>query len=190
MTQVASLMGGVWAGGRTRVWVESVAATLTAVAVLVLLGKGIGALGQALALPNACWQLLALRAAAVVLVAGTLVRTGRDLWWLFGVGYAAALMMSHTSMPLFLATVGAGLAAWGVRVWVKNGWGVVAVPLVFMTVLAGASLYRKVGAQGWVAGGGEWLFDLGIRMSGGVAALVLVASVWGWVQRWWGGTKK
>lgn len=182
-------VGGAWA--ETRSWLETAAVTLTGVAVLVLLGKGIAALGQALSLPNACWQLLALRAASVALVAGVLVRTGRESWWLFGAGYGAALTLSHASWVVLTYATLAGLAAWGVK-WLlvvrrergrgdASAWGRAvaawAVPLVFVVVLAGASLQRQVLREGWWAGGGAWLFDLGIRLAGAVAVLAVLA--WG-----------
>ncbi|MFN4243187.1 MAG: hypothetical protein ACK4PI_08115 [Tepidisphaerales bacterium] len=188
-------VAGAWA--ETRSWLETAAVTLTGVAVLVLLGKGIASLGQALSLPNACWQLLALRAASVALVAGVLVRTGRESWWLFGAGYGAALMLSHASWVVLTYATLAGLAAWGSKVLLTGprfggaapgGWGRVAaawaVPLVFVVVLAGASMQRQVLREGLWTGGGAWLFDLGIRLAGAVAVLAVLAwgsAVWrGW----------
>lgn len=186
---------------RLRVGLESAAVTLAGVVALWLLGKGVAAVGQALALPNACWQLLALRAAAVALVAGVLARSGRASWWLLGAGYGLTLMLSHTSWLVLTFATLAGLAAWGVesvghRLGSASGpdstrgpadgvspspwtdWAVRwVVPLVFVGVLAGASLVRRVEREGLVMGGGAWLWDLGIRLSGAVAVLTLLAIV-------------
>lgn len=155
--------------------------TLSAVITLVLMGKGIAAIGSALSLPNACWQLLALRAAAGALVVASLTRFDRGQLTLFGVLYAAALMLSHTSLPLFLAATVAGVLAAAVR-WAMRGTSLewlrtLVTTVVFITVLASASLYRKMERSSTGTALGEWGFDLLIRMTGVVAAVALVALV-------------
>lgn len=157
--------------------------TLAAVATLVVLGKGIAALGSALELPNACWQLLALRAAAGAGVIALLTRLDRGQLTLFGIVYAGALMLSHTSAAIFVAATMAGIAAAGVRVSLREGrylkWSPWLVAVVFVIVLSGSTLYRKLATQPLGVAGQEWVFDLGIRLvgaTGAVAAVLLVVS--------------
>lgn len=161
--------------------------TVAAVAVLVVLGKGIAALGSALELPNACWQLLALRAAAGAGVIAVLTRLGRGQLALFGVMYAGALMLSHTSAAIFIAATLAGLAAGGVRWALREGryskWSPWAVGLVFVVVLSGSTLYRKLVTQPPGTAGMEWVFDLGIRVSGAVGAIAAVLLVVSYLTR-------
>lgn len=91
--------------------------TLLGVAALVGMGKGIAAIGVAAGLPNACWQLLALRAAAAALVVGGLVGVNRDRLWLFGAAYGVALLGSHSGWNLLWGAALAGVLAALVRAW-------------------------------------------------------------------------
>jgi hypothetical protein len=162
-----------------------VAYTLAGVAVLVVLGKGIAALGQALSLPNACWQLLALRAAAGAAVIGSLAFAGRGSFLLFGVLYAAALMLSHSSLPVFLSVVLAGIATAGVA-RATNRYGslrIYAMALTFVSVMSVGSLYGKLSRAEGLDGALAWGFDLAIRLAGAAAVVSIGLLLVGLVRK-------
>jgi hypothetical protein len=160
----------------------TVASTLAGVALLVLAGKGIAAVGNAMDLPNACWQLLTARAVAGALVVSTLVTIRRDQLALFGLVYGAAMLLSHAGWPLMMWCTLAGLVAWGVRVLVRDRMpavlAVVLPTLAFALVMTGGSLMRAL-ERGTVTG---YLQDAGIR---GAVTVVIAALVVGtaWLLR-------
>lgn len=139
------------------------ATTLAGVALFVVMGKGIAAVGQAMDLPNACWQLLTARAIAGALVVSTLVMIRRDMLALFGVAYGAAMLMSHGGPMLLMWCTLAGVAAWGVRALTRSrvqGFLAIALPtLTFALVMTGGSLVKAI-ERGTLA---SYSVDAGIR---------------------------
>lgn len=142
-----------------------VATTLAGALTLWACGKGIAALGEALSLPNACWQLLALRAGAAALVVGGLAGSGRDRLWLFGLAYAALMSISHFSPWIVAGCVLAGVGASLLR---HLRFGPVVAGLTFVVLLAAPGLYSR-SARLPVS---DLALDLAIRVT--AAAVVLV----------------
>jgi intracellular septation protein A len=145
--------------------VRVMAATLGGVLLLYLMGKGIAALGNALDLPRACWQLLALRAAAAGLVVGMLARLRLDHLVVFGLAYGAVLMMGHASWVTLVGASVAGLVAFVLRRrWEDRSLAEsVVVPVgVFVMLLGAGSAYRAIERGGWDAIGPA-AFDLALR---------------------------
>lgn len=97
---------------RTKQIVQTLLFTAAGVGTLFLLGKGIHAIGQASGLPNACWQLTGARAAAAALVVGSMARFRVGHLALFGIGYGATMLSSHTNWTLLGSAALAGVVAW------------------------------------------------------------------------------
>lgn len=145
--------------------VRVMAATLGGVLLLYLMGKGIAALGNAMDLPRACWQLLALRAAAAGVVVGTLARFRLDHLAIFGVAYGAVLMMGHASWVTLVGASVAGVIAFVLRKrWQDRSvvWSVIVPVGMFVMLLGAGSAYRAIERGGWEATGPA-AFDLALR---------------------------
>ncbi len=164
--------------------VRVMAATLVGVLMLYLMGKGIAAIGNALELPRACWQLLALRAAAAGLVVGVLARFRLDHLAVFGVAYGAMLMMGHASWVTLVGASLAGLVSFGLRSRWQDRSAIlsIVVPVgLFVMLLGSGSAYRAIERGGWDAIGSAGL-DLVIRGVVGAAVALLVVLVIGLVS--------
>jgi hypothetical protein len=153
------------------------ASTLAGVALLVAMGKGIAAAGDAMDLPNACWQLLTARAVAGALVVSTLVTIRRDMLALFGIAYGAAMLMSHGGPMLLMWCTLAGLATWGVRALTRSrvqGFLAIVIPtLTFALVMTGGSLVRAIERGTQL----DYLRDAGIRAAVTVLTALAVFGV-------------
>lgn len=151
--------------------------TLLGVAALVGMGKGIAAIGVAAGLPNACWQLLALRAAAAALVVGGLVGVNRDRLWLFGAAYGVALMASHAGWNLLWGVTLAGVLAAAVRHWNPLPRLAALLPaVVFVVTMSLPGLVRRLNGDAPVAATlGDFALDTATRVvAAGLVVTLLV----------------
>lgn len=157
------------------------AVTLGAAALWILLSKGIGVVGKAWSLPDACWQLLAVRAAVGSAVISGMWMSRRGWFGVLGVLYGFYLGMTHASglmsvltSNLFIAAAVTGVFV-GLLRWVKPSWMMLGTVL-FMVGLAVPSLVRKVSASG-VSGAGAWGLDMAIRLAAMGVVLVAVSII-------------
>lgn len=160
--------------------VIDLAVTLGAAMLWITLSKGIGVMGKALSLPDACWQLLLLRAAAGTAVVSGMWLSGRGWFALVGILYGTYLGLTHAKdlmgvfgSNLFLAALLSGLLVATIRRF-RPQWTTIGT-LVFMVGLTVPSLIRRTTTNGWT-GAAQWSIDLSLRLA--ALGLVLVAMFW------------
>ncbi|MFT3785076.1 MAG: hypothetical protein QM770_02785 [Tepidisphaeraceae bacterium] len=152
-----------------------VAVTVAGVATMFLANKLIAATGEALHLPQMCWQMLAVRSALLGAVASTLLVIRCDRLAIFGVLYGLTLVLAHFSWPLLISATLAGVLAAGVRWALRSRESFVATLLPVLTlsvVLTGGSLFKAIEKGTF----GSYSTDVLLRASVTVA---IGAIVWG-----------
>lgn len=153
---------------------STVAWTAAGVGTLILLFKGVNAVGSAAGLPYACWQMTGARAAAVTASLGTLVAIRRGHIALFGILYGAYLAATHFSYATLSSAVIAGIVAWMVALSLRDR---AAMPIRLIASLLTFNALLTLGTffsakQTWTT----YSTGLGLRM---LATLIVCAAIVG-----------
>lgn len=186
---VAQAFAPVSAEGKVSWWTNTgrnacatAAWTVGGVGALIVAGMAINAVGVAMKLPYACWQLTGARAAASTAVLGTLVALRRGNLGLFGVLYGVWLLATHASAMLVGSAIAAGVAAWVVGLALADRGFIVrllATTLAFNVMLTLSGLIKALANDtsshttltGWAGG-------VGLRVIGTVIVVgVMVAMI-------------
>lgn len=164
----------------TRQIVQTLLFTAAGVGTLFILGKGIHAIGQASGLPTTCWQLTGTRAAAAALVVGSMARFRVGHLALFGIGYGATMLSSHTNWTLLGSAALAGVAAWLVYTLFTlrrpaSIAGVLLPALAYtLTITLSGLINAMTSATPWTKLG-SWSSGIGIRAA---TTVIAVLALW------------
>jgi hypothetical protein len=178
---VAQAFLPVSATGRASSIATTIGWTVAGVGALILLGKAIGAAGDAAKLPYACWQLTGARAAASTAVLGGLVSLRRGNLALFGAIYGLWLMAGHQSAMLVGSAALAGVAAWLIGVALAARGLIVrllATTLTFNVLLTVSGLIKAIsGNPASRVTLGSWSSGAGLRVLATAAIVGVFALV-------------